>query len=219
MLMIEERKKIVEFGKKLITEGLTTGTGGNISIVDREKGYFAISPSGIDYFETEIEDIVIMDLEGNVVEGKRKPSSEFEMHRLIYLNREESGAVVHCHSTFATVLACNRMDLPASNYIIADAGGKDIKCAEYATFGTREIGEKAVEAMVGRRACLQANHGQITFGKTLESAFNLAKTVEQLSKIHVFASACGKPVIIDDEEVENIVHRFQNYGQSTKEEQ
>lgn len=216
MLMVEERKKVVEFGKKLITEGLTTGTGGNISIIDREKGYFCISPSGIDYFKTEVEDIVVMDLDGNVVEGDRKPSSEFEMHRLIYIDREEAGAVVHCHSTFATVLACNRMDLPASNYIIADGGGNNIRCADYATFGTKEIGEKAVEAMKDRRACLQANHGQITFGSNIDSAFGLAKTVEQLSKIHVFALSCGKPVLIDDEEVENIVNKFQSYGQVSR---
>ncbi len=216
MLMLEERKKVVEYGKKLITDGLTTGTGGNISIVDREHGYFCISPSGIDYFKTEPEDVVVLDLDGNIVDGKRKPSSEYEMHRLIYLNREEAEAVVHCHSTYATVLATNRLDLPASNYIIADGGGKDIRCAEYATFGTKEIGEEAVKAMEGRRACLQANHGQITMGSSIESAFGLAATVEQLSRIHVLALSCGKPVILDDKEMDNILERFQTYGQKTR---
>ena len=133
-----------------------------------------------------------------------------------YLNREEAEAVVHCHSTYATVLATNRLDLPASNYIIADGGGKDIRCAEYATFGTKEIGEEAVKAMEGRRACLQANHGQITMGSSIESAFGLAATVEQLSRIHVLALSCGKPVILDDKEMDNILERFQTYGQKTR---
>jgi len=220
MLMAEERKLIVEYGKKLVTDGLTTGTGGNISIIDREKGLFCISPSGIDYFLTEVEDVVVMDLDGNIVEGNRKPSSEYEMHRLIYINKENAGAVVHCHSTYATVMSINRLDLPSSHYIVADAGGEDVKCAEYATYGTHEIGVKAIEAMKdGRRACLQANHGQITYGKNIDNAFNLALSIEQLCKLHVLALSCGTPKLLEPEEMKTILNKFQSYGQTTKAEQ
>lgn len=216
MLMEKEREEIVEYGKKLITSGLTTGTGGNISILDKEKDYFAISPSGIDYFDTKLEDVVVMDLEGNIVDGDRKPSSEYEMHRYIYKSFREAKAVVHCHSTFATVMATVREDLPASNYIIADAGGKDVRCADYKTFGTVDIAKEAVKALEGRKACLLANHGQITYGKDISSAFNLALTIEQLSKIHVLAKAIGEPVILSDSEIENILSRFRTYGQNLK---
>lgn len=216
MLMKRERELVVEYGKKLITSGLTTGTGGNISILDSDSGYYCISPSGIDYFKTTIDDIVVMDLDGNIVEGDRKPSSEYEMHRYIYLNFPEAKSVVHCHSTFATVLSTVREDLPASNYIIADGGGKDIKCADYATFGTVDIAKEAVKAMENRRGCLLANHGQITYGTKVETAFSLALTIEQLSKIHVLSMAIGEPVILSDKEMENILERFKTYGQKSR---
>ncbi len=216
MLMIEEREKIVEFGKKLITDGLTTGTGGNISIFNKGLGYFAISPSGIDYFKTKVEDIVIMDLDGKIIEGEKKPSSEHEMHRYVYLNHPQAGATVHCHSTYATVLSTLRMDLPASNYIIADVGDKVVKCSRYETFGTKELAQASMEAMGQRRACLQANHGQLTWGKDIESAFNLAMTLEQLCKIHVISLSAGKPQIIEDEKMDEVLEKFKTYGQKKR---
>lgn len=213
MLMEKERALVVEYGKKLLTEGLTTGTGGNISICDRKNRMFCIGPSGIPYFETQPEDVVVLDFEGNVIEGTKKPSSEYNMHMQVYLNYEQANSVVHCHSTFATVWSTNRKDLPASNYICASAGGNSIRCAEYATFGTKALAETTVKALDGRRACLQANHGQLAYGETIAEAFELAATVEQLCKIHVLASACGTPVILDDEEMKNMVIRFGSYGQ------
>lgn len=213
MKLQKERELVVEYGKKMITEGLTQGTGGNVSIYNREEGLWCISPSGIDYFQTKPEDVVVLDIEGNIVEGDKKPSSESEMHRLIYVNYPQANAVFHCHSTYATALSILREELPASNYLVADAGGNNVRCAEYATFGTKEIGENAVKALEGRRACLLANHGQITFSNTIQSAFGVARMVEQCSETYLIARAAGKPVILPDEEMELMLEKFQWYGQ------
>ena len=150
MLMENERKLIVEYGKLLVTKGLTTGTGGNISIFDKEKKYFAISPSGIDYFETEPEDVVIMDLDGKVVEGERKPSSEWMMHLIFYKKRDDVEAVVHTHSRFSSTISCMRWDIPALHYYVAFAG-KTIPCAKYASYGTQELADNAFEGMEKER--------------------------------------------------------------------
>lgn len=213
MLLKKEREQVVLYGKKLVESGLTVGTGGNISIADREKGLFCINPSGIGYYETTPEDVVVMDFDGNVVDGERKPSSEYHMHLLVYRNFEDAGAAVHCHSIYATVMATNRMDLPASNYMVAMAGGKYIKCSEYATFGSPEIAEKSIEALGDRKACLQANHGQLTYGRTIGEAFNLAETVEHLCRIHLLSLVSGNPVILDEREMDSAIERFRTYGQ------
>ncbi|MDO4662608.1 MAG: L-fuculose-phosphate aldolase [Tissierellia bacterium] len=213
MLMEKQRQQIVEYSRKLTTENLTSGTGGNISIIDRNTNTFAISPSGIDYFKMKKEDVVVINLDGKVIEGDRKPSSEFEMHRLIYKNKDDAKAIVHCHSTYATSLSINRMDLPASHYIVADLGGCDVKCAKYETYGTKEIALSALDALKERYACLLANHGQIAYTDTIEKAFDRAITVEWLSKLYIISSQISKPFILDDEEMDKIVKKFQNYGQ------
>ena len=147
-MMDTEKVQLVEYGKKLISTGLTAGTGGNISMYDPESQLMAITPSGIDYFEMTVEDIVVLDLEGKVVEGARKPSSEWQMHLINYQRRgDEIRAVVHAHSTFSSILATCRKPLPATNYMIAIAGGGDVRCSKYATFGTEKLAEYAFEAM------------------------------------------------------------------------
>ena len=213
MLLEKEREQIVEYSRKLVTENLTSGTGGNISIIDRDTNTFVISPSGIDYFKMTKEDVVVMDLDGNIVEGKKKPSSEFEMHRLIYKNKDDAKAIVHCHSTYATSLSINRMNLPASHYIVADLGGCDVKCAKYETYGIKEIAISALEALKERYACLLSNHGQIAYASSIEKAFDRAITVEWLSKLHIISSQIAKPFILDNEEMDKVAKKFQNYGQ------
>lgn len=213
MLLEKERELIVDYGKKLLTSGLTKGTGGNISIFNREKGLMAISPSGIDYFETLPEDVVITDLDGNVVDGKRKPSSELDMHRIFYQKREDIDAVVHTHSMFSTTLATLRWSLPASNYYIAIAGGKDVRCAEYASFGTMELAVNAFEAMEDRYACFLANHGLLTGSKDLPNAFTIAEEIERCAESYYRAKSIGEPVLLTDEEVENMLVKFKSYGQ------
>ena len=217
MLLREEREQVVEYCKKLITQGLTKGTGGNISICNREKGLFAISPSGIDYFETEPEDVVVMNLQGQVVDGKRKPSSEHELHRIFYENREDINAVVHTHSVYCTVLAVLREELPASSYLVAFAGGPNVRCGDYASFGTRELAEITFKAMEGRNAALMANHGLLAGAEDILNAFNIAEQIEGCAEVYVKARMIGKPVILDEKEMETMVDRFRHsYGQKRK---
>lgn len=210
MLLETERKQIVQYGKKLIQHGLTKGTGGNISVFHREKQLFAISPSGLGYLETQPEDVVVLDLSGNVVEGNRKPSSEMEMHRIFYQKREDIHAIVHTHSPFAATISALHWDLPAASYLVAFAG-ENVRCAEYATFGTSELAEKAFIAMQDRKAVLLANHGLLAGGKNLHQAFNVAEEIEFCAEIFVRARSIGDPVIIPQEEMENLIQRFKSY--------
>ena len=212
MLLEEERNAVVEYGKNLVKRCLTRGTGGNISIFSRERGLMAISPSGMDYFETRPEDVVVMDLDGKVVEGIRKPSSEYEMHRIFYRNREGIGAVVHTHSTYSTVLSCLHWTIPAVHYLVAYAG-MDVPCAEYATFGTREIADNAFAAMEDRNAVLLANHGLLAVGPDLPSAFNTAEEIEFCAEIYYRTKCVAQPVLLPDDEMKRMIERFKTYGQ------
>ena len=218
MLMEKEREEIVIYSRKLVASGLTIGTGGNISVFDPESGYFAITPSGVDYFKMSSEDIVVVDLDGNKAEGSRRPSSEVDLHRIFYQNRPEIQSVVHAHSTYCTVLATNHMDLPASSYLVAFAG-KDVRCGKYATFGTPELARYTFEAMEGRQAALMANHGLITGAGTLADAFNIAEQLEFCAKVYVKALSIGQPVLLSEEEMEKNVRRFQSYGQKSCQEE
>lgn len=208
-----ERRKIMEYGKKLVESGLTKGTGGNLSIYNPEEDLIAISPSGVNYFDIRLEDIVVMDLEGNVVEGSRKPSSEYEMHKIFYERRDDIFAVVHCHSIFSTTISILREDIPASHYMIALAG-KNVRCAEYATYGTKELAENAFEAMKDRYGVLLANHGLLTGADCIENAFNTAEELEYVAETYYRARSIGKPVILDEEEMELMQEKFKHYGQA-----
>jgi len=213
MLMQKERELIVEYGKKLISTGLVKGTGGNISIADRVSGLFAISPSGMDYFETTPEDVVVLEIAtGKKVEGDRKPSSEFELHRIFYHRREDINAVVHTHSTYATTLATMGWGLPASNYMVALAG-PDVRCAPYASFGTVELAENAFEYMKDRYCVLLANHGLVAGSVDLPNAFNIASLIEECCQTYYLATVAGRANILPPEEMENMMRRFKTYGQ------
>lgn len=213
MLLKEEREDVVKYCRKMITAGLTKGTGGNISIYNRERGLLAVSPSGIDYFETEAEDVVVMDLDGEVVDGQRKPSSEHELHRIFYAKRQDIAAVVHTHSVYSTVLATLRQPLPASSYLVAYSG-LDVRCADYASFGTLELAERTFEAMADRFAVLMANHGLLTGSKDIRNAFNIAEQIEHCAEVYVKARAIGEPVILDEDEMKRMIIKFDSfYGQ------
>ena len=212
MLMREERKALVKYGKKLVTEGLTKGTGGNLSVFDRNKGLMAITPSGIDFFEIKEENIVVLDLEGNVVEGDKLPSSEWYMHLIQYQQRDDIDAVIHAHTTYGTVLACLREPLPATHYMIAVAG-KDVKVADYATYGTKELAINSAKAMENRRAVFLANHGILAGAQDLLNAFNIVEEVEYCSKIYCTAKSIGTPIVLPDEEMELMAEKFKTYGQ------
>lgn len=215
VLMQEEREQIVEYGKKLVTSNLTKGTGGNLSIFNREKSLMCISPSGIDYFEIKPEDVVVLDLNGNKVDGNKEPSSEYDMHRIFYANREDIDAIIHTHTMYATTLACLHWSLPPVHYMIALAG-LDVRCAEYATYGTKELAKNAFEAMKDRYAVLLANHGLLAGAKDIANAFNITEEIEYCAELYYRTKAIGEPVILPKEEMVLMIERFKTYGQVKK---
>lgn len=212
MILKDERELIVEHGKKMLTFGLTKGTGGNLSIFNRRENLVAISPSGLDYFETRPQDIVIIDLDGNVVNGNRKPSSEYEMHLIFYKEREDVNAVVHTHSTYSTILSCMNWSLPPVHYLIAFAG-KNVRCAEYALFGTKKLAYNALEGMGERKAVFLANHGLLTIGDDIVDAFNIAEMVEFCAEIYYKVKCIGEPTVLNKNQMEEVHVRFETYGQ------
>lgn len=212
MLFEKERQELIEFGKKLVDTELTKGTGGNLSVFDKEKKLMAITPTGIDFYDIKPEDIVIMKLDGTVVEGNKKPSSEWYMHAIEYEKRDDITSVIHGHTTYSTVIATLREPIPASHYMIAVAG-KDVRCADYATYGTKELAQNAYEAMKDRYAVLLANHGILAGSYSLANAFNIIEEVEYCAKIYYMARSIGKPIVLDDEEMELMKEKFKTYGQ------
>lgn len=212
MLLKREREEIVEHGKKLIKFNLTKGTGGNLSIYNPDKGLMAISPSGMDYFETRPQDVVVLDLKGNKIDGNKEPSSEYEMHKIFYEKRKDISAIIHTHTIFATTIACLNWSLPALHYMIALAG-PDIRCAKYAEYGSKELAINAYDAMLDRRAVLLANHGLLAGGNNLANAFNITEQIEYCAELYYRAKSIGDPVILSEEEMKAILKKFNTYGQ------
>lgn len=191
--------------------GINRGTSGNVSA--RWESGFLITPSGLRYEDTRPSDIVFVDSAGNA-NGRRLPSSEWRFHHDIYRSRSDTGAIVHTHSSFATTLACLRNDVPAFHYMIAVAGGDNIRCAPYATFGTQQLSTNALKALKDRKACLLANHGMITTGASLEKALALTVEVEALCEQYWRALQIGEPAILSTKEMRTILKKFETYGQA-----
>jgi L-fuculose-phosphate aldolase len=204
------RKEIISTAQSFNTTGLSVGKSGNLSA--RIKDGFLITPTGVSYDELEPECIVGVDLNGNIISGQLKPSSELPFHRAIYASREEINAVVHVHSPYATGIACTNQGIPAFHYMVAMAGGNSIRCAPYATLGTEALSRNALEALTGRRACLLANHGMIALGEDIQSAFSLAQEVETLAKQYWISKQAGDPVLLEDDEMKDIMEKFKTYG-------
>ena len=212
MLLQKEREMIVAYGKRMLSAGLTRGTGGNLSIYDRNLELMAITPSGIPYEEIEVEDIMIMKLDGTIVEGNKTPSSEHAMHEIVYRTREDVGAMLHVHSTFAVTLACLNEDLPALDYRVAYSRERSVKCAPYASFGTPDLAVNALKTMGNQNAVLLANHGMNVVGPDLPKAFAIAEQLEFCAELYVRARTIGKPVILPDDEMDQMVKRFIQAG-------
>lgn len=212
MLLKEEKKEIIRFGKKLIDSRLTTGTGGNLSIFNRKEGLIAITPSGIDYLEMKLEDIVLININGEIIEGGRKPSSELDFHTMLYLKRGDINAVIHTHSVYATTIACLNWEIPPVHYLVGFSGNK-VPLAPYATFGTSELSDNISKTIENYNAVLLANHGLITIGVDLKSTFYIAEQVELVAQIYYQSRCIGKPVILSDREMEKVVNKFKTYGQ------
>ena len=206
------RRQMVKASLELIDLGLNRGASGNLSV--RFDNGFLITPTGLSPEETSTADIALMDFSGNWL-GRCKPSSEWRFHRDILAARPEVNVIVHTHSMFATTLACMGLDIPAFHYMIAVAGGKNIRCAPYATFGEQALSDKAVKALEGRKACLLGNHGMIVVGSSLTSTLSLAAEVEALCEQYWRTLQVGKPHLLADAEMDIVLEKFKHYGTHT----
>ena len=210
------RKDIVAIGLAMSRSGLSPGRSGNVSC--RFKDGMLITPSGKRYEDTEPEDIVFVADDGGVPGRQLKPSSEWHFHFAAYQVRPDAQALVHAHSMHATVLACAKKSIPAFHYMVAVAGGKDIPCVPYATFGTEDLACYVAGGLKERDACLMANHGQIAIGATLAEALERAFEVEVLAEQYYKLLALGgSPRHLDDAEMERIIEKFKTYGQRGQE--
>ena len=207
------KAQVIKFAKKLNTTNLSALRSGNVSVraTERDINGFYITPSGIKYSTLKPKDIVFVSLNGRFDKKKKKPSSEWRFHQDIYVNKLEAKAIVHTHSTCATAVSTHKRKIPAFHYMVGVAGGNDIKCAKYATFGTRNLSKNILSALKNRSACLMANHGQITFGKNLDSAFELAQEVENICHQYINAIRIGIPKLLSKKEMKIVLGKMKNY--------
>ena len=210
---VKSREEIIKFAQKLNSTNLSPLRSGNISLKaqnNNEEG-FLITPSGKKYDSLKADDIVFVSLEGRYDEKGLQPSSEWRFHKDIYLKKAEAKAVVHAHSPHATAVSAHNKDIPAFHYMIELAGGDNIKCAKYATFGTQELSDNIIEALENRKACLMSNHGQVAYGDNLNSAFELAEEVENICHQYINALKLGEPKILSSSEMDVILEKVKNY--------
>lgn len=209
------RASIVHTAREMTRVGINQGAAGNISVRTAEG--MLITPSSLPYDRMQPEDIVPMGFDGSW-EGRR-PSSEWRFHRDILLERTDVNVVLHCHSVYATTLACKFMDIPAFHYMVGIAGGTNIRCAPYATFGTQALSDAAIAALRDRKACLLGQHGQIALGGDLEAALAMAIEVETTAQMYYQVLTLGEPNIIDDAEMARVIEQMRrmSYGQAPNE--
>ena len=206
----EIRRDMLAAACKLVALGLNRGTSGNIGV--RCGDGLLVTPSGMSVDDMQPESMVTLDFSGKHI-GSIKPSSEWHIHRDIFVARPEFGAVVHTHSTFATTLACMHRDIPPFHYMIAAAGGDSIRCAPYALFGTPSLSELALVALEGRKACLLAQHGMIAVGRDLNDALAVAEEVESLCEQFWRVLQIGEPKLLSTEQMKEVLEQFKDYGQ------
>ena len=207
------RDELIKVSRQMNSIGLNQGTSGNLSC--RITGGFLITPSSMSYDEMQAEDLVAIDLHGNpILKTQRRPSSEWLLHAEIMANRPEIRAILHCHSIHATAISCHEKPIPSFHYMTAVVGGNDIRCAPYATFGTKELSIQAVHALKNRLACLLAHHGQITLGVNLQVALQIAVEVETLAHIYLQACQLGEPPELSNSDMNEVHNQFKkmNYG-------
>ena len=211
--MIKLKTKVIKYSKKLNTTNLSALRSGNISVRVKEKGVegFYITPSGMKYSSLKTKDIVFVSLKGIFDKKKNKPSSEWRFHQDIYVNKKEAKAIVHAHSTCATAVSSHQKNIPAFHYMVAVAGGEDLKCTKYVTFGTKQLSKNIIKALKNRSACLIANHGQVAFGDDLDKAFELAQEIENICHQYINALRIGIPKILSKKEMKIVLGKFKNY--------
>ena len=204
-----EVEQVIKYAKMLNVKNLSALRSRNISV--RYKNGFFITPSGVKYSQLQTEDVVFVSLDGNFDSLKQRPSSEWRIHKDIYVNKKEANAVVHAHSTHATAVSAHGKSIPAFHYMVALAGGDDIKCAEYATFGTEELSKNILDALDKRKACLMSNHGQVVFDTNLEKAFELAEEIENICHQYINTLKIGIPKILSNNEMKKVLEKVKDY--------
>jgi L-fuculose-phosphate aldolase len=206
------REHMVATARAMNRSGINQGTSGNLSL--RRGGDMLITPSGVPYDRLEAADLVRFELAtGPATAGTgRKPSSEWRIHRDIYRARPDAMAILHAHPVHCAALACLERPLPAFHYMVAVAGGRDVRCAPYATFGTQELSDRVLEALEGRTACLMAHHGLVCLAADLDRALALAVELEALARTYLLALSVGDPAVLDDAEMERVLDKFRDYG-------
>lgn len=210
---LELRQQLLSTARALNASGINQGTSGNVSL--RIVGGLLITPTSLPYEQMGPEDLVAVDLQGrSLAEGQRNPSSEWRLHADILSSRPDIDAVVHCHSTSATALACHGRGIPPFHYMVVQAGGPDIRCAGYATFGSQELSDLTLAALQDRQACLLAHHGQVTVAASLAQALALAVEVETLARMYLQALQLGEPPLLSLTEMERVAAQMQlrRYG-------
>ena len=205
------RIQLIEYARRMNRSGINQGTSGNLSV--RQDEGMLITPSAVPYGELEPGDIVRVNPDGSAT-GRRKPSSEWRLHLDVYRKRTDAEAILHAHPVHCTALACLRRGIPAFHYMVAVAGGSDIRCAPYATFGTRELAAFACSTLGSDKAVLLAHHGLLTAGSDLPEAFMVAEQVEYCAELYWRARAVGKPAVIPDGEMDTIIEKFTDYGRA-----
>lgn len=201
--------QLIDTAVSLNASGINRGTSGNLSI--RYEQGMIITPSGMDYEGLGAEDLVEVGFDGRT-RGRRKPSSEWRFHLDLYRAREDIGAVVHAHPVNCVALACHGKPIPAFHYMVAVAGGHDIRCSDYATFGSQDLSDHVLQAMDGRKACLMAHHGMLASGQSPKRALALAVEVENLAEMYISCLAIGTPPLLADDEMKRVLEKFRNYG-------
>ena len=211
MTHTERRERLLEAARRTVALGLNQGTSGNVSVRDGDG--FLITPTGMACDALAAPDLVKVSSDGTVALGQRAPSSEWRLHRDVYLARPAVGAVVHAHPRFGTTLACRRQHLPAVHYLIAVTGASVVRCSAYATFGTEALSAAALEALGSSRACLLANHGMVAVGRDLDEAVQVASEVELVAEYYWRASQGGEAIVLSEKEMADALERFRSYGQ------
>ncbi len=212
----ELRDELIRTARAMNAAGINVNKAGNVSVRCTRGAHegVLITPTGVAYEELQRTDLVFLRLADGAHSGARAASSEWRFHLDIQRARPELLAIVHTHSPAATALACQGRGIPPFHYMVAVAGGADIRCAPYATFGTQALSDRAVAALADRKACLLAHHGVIACEASLERALALAIEVEHLARIYLAASALGEPPQLSAEEMARVLQKFEHYGRS-----
>ncbi len=197
------------------TSGLVVGTSGNVSARTPD-GNVLVTPSGLDYAILEPEDVVLVDLDGKMLEGSFEPSVETPMHTGIYRGRAEAGGIVHTHARYSTILACLNWEILPIHYMLAVLSDEGrVPIAEYATYGTEELARNASEVLgSSHRSCLLRNHGTIAIGASVSEAYARTELLEEMAEIYYRARVAGEPVLLTPEQMSEVSAKIHDYGQS-----